>query len=285
MKNTLLLFLLLLPHFAIAGTNKQKLFEIPRTQVVPIQDTVSGRQYELYMKLPDAYAENKDKKYPVIYFTDAVWHIELLSATTEFLMEDAILVGISWQKDIDANLKKEVGAHVSRYRDYTVIQSNNAERQAKYQFGQATKHLEFIRKDVIQYVENNYRTDPSNRTYFGYSAGGLFGAFALLSQPGTFKNYMLGSPSVDVELEFFSELASNPALKNKDLDANVFITYGTLEEDLGKHIEEFISLLKGRKDASLSLKHVLIEGTHQTAFPSTGVRAVTWLADITKNKE
>src|SRR5690606_5903539 len=114
-------------------------------------------------------------------------------ASTSYLMEDVILVGISWQTDIHENIKKELGAHASRFRDYTISKSSNAEIQAKYKLGQASNHLAFIRNDVIKYIESNYRTDPENRSYFGYSAGGLFGAYILLTQPDTFRNYILGS--------------------------------------------------------------------------------------------
>jgi len=136
--------------------------ELPRIQVIPIKDTQTGRQYELYIKLPDGYTEDNDIQYPVLYCTDAMWHIEILSGSAEYLIENTILVGISWQKDINENLIKEQGAHVSRFRDYSIRKSSDAENQAKYQFGQASNHLTFIRNDVIKYVENNYQTDPAD---------------------------------------------------------------------------------------------------------------------------
>jgi len=284
MKKILVLVCLSLLPFLSAEASKTSDFTLSRIQVVPIKDTQSDRQYELYIKLPEGYAKNKDKTYPVIYFTDALWHIELLSASTEFLMEDAILVGISWQKDIKEDLKKDVGAHVSRFRDYSISKSSNPEQQAKYQLGQASNHLDFIRNNVIKTIEKNYRADPDRRTYFGYSAGGLFGAYILMAQPDTFKNYILGSPSLWRGIPLLSELGSNAALKGKGLNANVFISYGTLEKELGEHIKEFITLLKTRNDESLSLKHVVIEGSHQTAFPMTGVRSVTWLSNLTREK-
>ena len=133
-----------------AQANETSDLTLPKIQVLPIKDTQADRQYELYIKLPEGYSENKDKIYPVIYFTDALWHIELLSGATEFLMGDAILVGISWQKDINEALMKEKGQHVSRNRDYSISKSTNPEVQAKYQLGQASNHLTFIRNDVIK---------------------------------------------------------------------------------------------------------------------------------------
>lgn len=256
--------------------------ELPQINVFPIKDSKTGRQYELYIKLPLGYAENKDVKYPVIYFTDALWHIEILSGSVEYIMEKTILVGVSWQKDIDENTIKEVGVHASRFRDYSIQKSNNPERQAKYEFGQAHNHLSFIRNDVIKYVENNYRTAPDNRTYFSYSLGGVLGAYILLAHHRTFKNYILGSPSLKGDIPYLSDMESNMVPKNKSLDANVFISYGTLEKDLGMHIDKFVALLKARNDKHLILKRVVIEGSHQTAFPMTAVRSMYWLSEITK---
>ena len=244
-KNLALVVMFFLPFLTIEASEARDL-TLPRIQVVPIKDTQADRQYELYVKLPEGYTKNKDKHYPVIYFTDADTHIELLSGT-EFLMEEVILVGISHQKD----LNKASGVHDSRARDYSISKSSNPERQAKYQFGQASTHLTFIRNDVITFIESNYRTDPSNRTYFGFSLGGLFGTYALMTHPDTFKNYILGSPSLwrDIPLLFSLE---NAALKSKEQEINLFITYGELEQELAVHIEDFIAKLKNKNYQSLS---------------------------------
>jgi len=166
LKRVMAIFIFLLPLSAVEAS-QTKLYEMPRTQVLPIKNTETGGQYELYIKLPEDYAENDDIKYPVIYFTDAEWHIDLLSGATEYLMSKAILVGISWQKNMNEDLLEDVGAHLSRFRDYSIVKSNKPERQTKYQYGQASSHLKFIRNDVIKTVEKTYRIDPKSRTYFG----------------------------------------------------------------------------------------------------------------------
>lgn len=256
-----------------------KRFEIPRTQVIPIRDTQSNRQYELYIKLPEGYSENKGFKYPVVYFTDAIWQFEILSGSIEYLVKNAILVGISWEKDI-----KDAEAHTSRFRDYSMTKSSNPELQAKYQFGQASNHLAFIRNDVITYVENNYRTDPDNRTYFGYSMGGKFGAYILFVQPETFKNYILGSPSTLLDKSYIYEHESITALNRKDLNANVFVSIGALEKEamIGQ-AKGLISMLKSKNYTNLSSKLVVIESAdHGRAFPMMAVRSMNWLAGLTK---
>ena len=279
-KSLILVVMSLLPFLTIEASETRDL-TLPKIQVVPIKDTQADRQYELYIKLPEGYTKNKDKNYPVIYFTDADTHIELLSGT-EFLMEEVILVGISHQKDINTDL----GEHDSRARDYSISKSSNPERQAKYQFGQASNHLTFIRNNVIKFIESNYRTDPDNRTYFGFSLGGLFGTYILMAQPDTFKNYILGSPSLwrDIPLLFSLE---NSALNSKALEINLFISYGELEKKLAVQVDKFITLLKNKKyEALSSIKQVVIKSSgHSDSFPMVGVRSVKWLSNLAKEEE
>jgi predicted alpha/beta superfamily hydrolase len=284
-RNILVLaYLFFLPFLFVEASETSNL-TLPKIKVVPIKDTQADRQYELYIKLPEDYEKNKDQSYSVIYYTDAMWHVELLSSATEYLMENAILVGISWQKDIKESLEKEKGEHVSRFRDYSINPSSNPETQDKYQLGQASNHLAFIRNDVIKFIENKYRAIPDNRTYFGYSLGGLLGAYILMASPDTFKNYILGSPALSGDIGKLSKLDSKTMLEGEVLNANVFISYGSLEKKLGEHTEKFITLLRNKNDMNVALKNVVIEGSHQTAFPLTGVRSITWLSSLTRERE
>ena len=265
----------------MSKASAQTHYQMPQTDLVPIKNTAVDRQYELIIKLPENYEKDTDKRYPVIYFTDAVWHIEMLSAANAYMFEDSILVGISWQQDVSQELLERYGAHVSRYRDYSMIESTNEEHQRRINLGQADVHLTFIRDEVISYVEANYRTRPDERTYFGYSMGGEFGAYILMSKPDSFKNYILGSPSFSARE--ITELTSIAKTSPQKLNANVFISFGVEEDRLGKFILEFVSLLKGREDQSLLLRTAVIEGDHSGAFPGTAVQSFQWLTDVIKN--
>lgn len=268
-----------LSNSAVQAGEMKKLI-LPKIQVVPIKDAQSDKQYELLIKLPENYTKDKNKRFPVIYFTDAAWHIELLSGSTEFMMEDVILVGISWQKDITKDLKQEYGNHFSRFGDYSFKKTTNP-RHPKIKFGQAPNHLAFIRNDIFKYVENNYRTQPDNRTYFGFSAGGLFGTYALMAKPDSFKNYILGSPSVWRNAPELFALESNQ-LNSTESAINVFISYGELEKESGPHVEEFVSKLKSKKYKGLSsITHTVIEASgHSDSFPQMGVQSVKWLKSL-----
>ena len=234
----------------------QKAYEMPRTQVIQISNSETDTLNTLYIKLPEGYEENTDLEYPVIYFTHPELHIEILSAASEYQIEDVILVGLTWQKGMN--------------------------------YGNLDSYVNFIRNDVFKMVESNYRADADRRTYFGYSSGALVGAYILSKHPNTFENFILGSPALGVDHEVIQkiyELESTTAEERKKLNANVFISYGTLEGEDIPHFEKFITMLKSINDESLTLQHVVVEGNHQTALPMTTVRSVTWLASLLKEGE
>ncbi|WP_081216405.1 alpha/beta hydrolase [Pseudoalteromonas luteoviolacea] len=275
MKNYLILLLAFIPFFSIQATEFEP-YTMPNTQVVPIKNHHQHGQYELLIKLPDEYDKDPKRRFPVIYYTDAVWHIDFLTSATRFLMEDAILVGISWQKDIDKATKAEAVEYASRFRDYTAVSSKDKVRQSKYQFGQAKLHLAFIRDEVIPTVEKLYRTLPQQRTYFGYSLGGQFGVYALAAQPDTFNHYILGSPALGGSVDYLSELLS----KQKQLKANVFISYGDQEARLKTHVDALLSKLNAHKQSHLSLTHEVMEGDHAQAVAMTVARGISWLSNL-----
>jgi len=274
-KQNLIIFFMFLFSFTTVSASEHKPLRMPKIQVIPLHDTHSDREYELYIQLPRSYSKTNDVKYPVVYITDAKALFRMVSASTGQLMRNVILVGISYEIGL--------GRHESRGRDYTPVEIKDWTWSE--QTGKASNHLTFIRNDVIKYVENNYRADPDKRTYFAYSLSGLFGAYALLAQPDTFKNYILGSPSINFVEKYMFQLESNTAQKRKDLNANVFLSVGALEEDYMGPVEKFASKLKSRNYPNLSLKHVVINSAdHSEAFPMAAVLGINWLADLNKEE-
>lgn len=272
-KITAFVCLLLLP-FGSALASEPKPYEMPRTQVVPIQDSKADRQYELYVKLPEGYSENTDVEYPVIYTTDAIWHMDMLSGATEYLMPNVILVGISWQKDLEGEV-----AHASRFRDYSLVKVAGSKNPR----GEAGNHLSFIRDDVIKYIENNYRAEPGERTYFGYSLGAVFGAYALLAEPDTFKYYILGSPALlQRSAKYIDELEAKMVPRQQVFNANVFVSIGELEKSEMGVTKGLVSVLQRRSQTGLTLAglEIIENSNHGTAFPETVIRSIKWLSQL-----
>ncbi|NVJ97309.1 MAG: alpha/beta hydrolase [Alphaproteobacteria bacterium] len=281
-KFVILLVSIFLPLMDAQGSD-HKSYEILRTEVVPITDSQTGRMYDLYIRLPEDYGKDAAEKHPVIYATDGDWHMPLLSGAAEFMLPNAIVVVMSWQKDSAKDFEGDERPFLSRFRDYTVLPWPNPDVQAKFKAGQAANHLAFIRDDVIKYVETTYQTDPAERIYFGFSLGGEFGSYILFEKPDTFKHYVLGSPAFDSEsFKFIQDLAAKRAEDGTSLNANVYVSVGENETDAIPFIESFMSLLQHHKTAGLNPKELEIveRSGHSEAFPATAVRSFKWLSDL-----
>lgn len=253
-------------------TSQAESFEIPEIQVAALEDSATQRQYELYIKLPENYDPDGDKRHPVIYIADALWHIEIISGSIEYLIEDAILVGVSWQK--------EISAQQSRMRDY--MPNEYTGPNWDHTTGLAKEHLAFFQRDVFRHVESKYRADPARRSFFGYSASGTFGGYILLTQPNTFKNYIIGSPATLFAGHFLHEYEPIAKSIPESLDANIFVSVGSDEEqDSIEHAISLVRFLKSRKTDHSGVEFRIIESAdHGKAFPMAAVTSLYWLADL-----
>ena len=110
-------FILILISFTqVVEAQNISSFEIPRSSVIDIKDSISDRVYPIFIKLPASYKRNNTKSYPVIYLTDAWYSFQIVSGATRFpmnsgKMQEAIIVGISYSKGSKGSS--------SRVRDYT----------------------------------------------------------------------------------------------------------------------------------------------------------------------
>lgn len=66
------------------------------------------------------------------------------------------------------------------------------------QIAGSTSCLEFLREELIPFIEANYRADrdPSPRALTGSSFGGLFTLIALFTEPAPCGGYVAASPAV-----------------------------------------------------------------------------------------
>ena len=249
-------------------------FEIPRSKTVELTEPSTKRIYPLFIKLPRSYESNKDKKYPVIYLMDAWYSFQIASGATRFpmnsgVMEEAIIVGVSYSKD-------SKGAS-SRIRDYTPSKATSW----KLQTGNADGHAKFIRETVFPYIEANYRTKPSERTFVGNSLGGLFGAYILFKHPDMFGSYILGSPSV----WFDKNHILDSRITKSDLPIKVYLSVGSLEqpefgerEDMITGAKNLAEKISAQSSENTILKFRVIDGArHATAFPTTLIQGLDWI--------
>jgi uncharacterized protein len=95
----------------------------------------------------------------------------------------------------------------------------------------AQEFLQFIRDELIPFVDSRYPTLPAENNYFGFASGGAFGLYTLFTRPDTFKRYILGSPTTSIRGQHFAtELVDAFIRSGKSVDARVFLSVGELEE-------------------------------------------------------
>lgn len=253
---------------------------IPRTQQFILKD--ADRDYQVMVKLPKDYQHNSAHHYPVIYMTDGMYSMQVVSGATRFpmnsnVMHQAILVAIGYQKDSKDS--------TSRIRDYTP----SHDPSWKLNTGEAKRHLRFIRDSVMPFVEHFYRIDAQQNTFMGNSLGGLFGAYVLLEQPTLFTNYVLGSPSLwfdnkQLLQRFIQDFSQIPAIS-----AKIFVGIGELERppytqdshQMVADAQAFYQILHSHPSAKagkLTPKLLVIpEADHSMAFPTTAIHGLSWL--------
>jgi predicted alpha/beta superfamily hydrolase len=151
------------------------------------------------------------------------------------------------------------------------------------QTGGAGRFLQTLRDEIIPLVESDYRALPTDRGLAGYSFGGLFALYALFQSGGLFSKFLAGSPSMWASL--FEDEEEYAAL-NTDLPAKLFLTAGSLEQDLLQPIQHMVDRLRKRAYPNLDVRNYVFEGEgHVSATAAAISRALNLLyyADHSNN--
>jgi predicted alpha/beta superfamily hydrolase len=281
----LLMFLSTFSAISIAQTSRP--FVLDHTQVLDFHSQSNGKDYEIYIRLPDGYGTQPNKKYPLVLLTDGYYAFPLVSAINWRMTErhdeyqQAILVGISYSKGDDINL--------SRTRDYTPSFSPNekfnSSKLAQAQSGKADAFIGFIGNEVLPSLLKTYAIDPNKKIYAGHSYGGLLGTYILLTQPSLFDIYLIGSPSLWYDTRVMFKLEESYAKTHKDLRAKVFMATGAEENDaehsMVQNMFAFEKALKERNypHLEISAKSLPEEG-HLSGYPAFITQGLRWALPI-----
>ena len=198
-----------------------------------------NRQIQVY--LPNDYTTS-NKKYPVIYLLDGqrffLYGASLLQTFSEFnLTPDFIVVGI------------------------TNVQ---AKRMRTFSAG-AKGFAEYLEKEVVSYIDTNYRTS-NKRLLFGWAYGGGFGLETLMSKPKLFDGYVLSSPyPVSAKMNRFKEFVT----KNNFLDTFVYFVSDAKEFGVKEGTEELNTFLSNNQ-TNLRWKFKVLSGEEHlsTVYPA-----------------
>lgn len=265
---------------------------LERTEVRTLHSDIVGGDYELSISLPHSYSTT-DTTYPVIYLLDPYNVFSMVKNLTDVftgnytIIPEVIIVGIGYG---GTGKVARLNWVLGRVRDYSPVR--NIETEQRYQkriaaaglsnvdvvTGGAPLFLDFIRDELFPFVETNYRIDTNKRMLSGYSAGGLFGLFTLFHDPGLFQKYFIGSPSTMYNDGITYEYEENYANAHSDLEAQVFMSAGSLETPLAKNMEKMTEMLLSRDYPSLVLETAIFKNeNHVTCYPAALSRGLVEL--------
>lgn len=263
-------------------------YEIADSEVWDVPDPVSRRGYQVFVALPPSYPKEPQRRYPVLYVTDADYAFPILRQISRRLngegpkVEEFILVGLSYAKGEDGM--------VSRRRDYTPTPNGPSTAPSGAIHGQGQAYQTYLRDQVKPFVAARYRIDPARALFLGHSYGSLLGAQILFTEPGLFSGYILGSPSLWYDKRHALGLEASYAARNRDLPAKVFLYVGEYEAlrkgdrrysqsvDMVADNKALEKALKDRKYPNLSLKSVVLnDEDHLSVAPRGFTQGLKYL--------
>jgi len=234
LNSTLLILFTLLSNI----TNGQNTIKISKTpfsigESIKIRSEILDENRVLNIYLPNGYAQDSITKYPVIYLLDGsinedFIHIAGLVQFGSFswinMLPESIVVGIS---------------NIDRKRDFTFPTNNKRDKKDFPTTGSSKKFISFLEKELIPFVNTNYKTNTI-KTLIGQSLGGLLATEILFKTPNLFDNYIIISPSLWWDDESLLKYTLLENQKNK----SIYIGVGKEGEIMERTAKELYEKLK-----------------------------------------
>lgn len=260
-----------------------KPYTVPGTEVRELHSRHTGADYQLFISLPLDYDES-NKSYPVVYMLDADYSFALTRNVVQHFVEredlpPMILVAIAYP---GAATNRET-YKMNRTRDYTPVYAPDGGYGAEYQkvSGNAKKFRAFIARELMPYIERNFRANPSDRALIGHSYGGLFGTYVLLTQPSLFQRYIIVSPSLWYSNRVAFSMENDADEAGVRAAARVFFSVGELENPMmANDLRDLVAKLKSRGNPNLKMTLRIFEGErHNSVFPGAVTRGLLTVFD------
>jgi predicted alpha/beta superfamily hydrolase len=257
----------------------------PVADVHRLESKHVGASFDVRVLLPPTIP-GENRRFPVVYMTDAsggavvsdtMLRLLMLSDTPRF-----ITVGIGYP-----GAPSYFQTMVVRQRDLTPVSDPGERTDAPFggtlapaiRSGRAAQFLDFIRDELMPFIDARYPTIPSERVYAGHSLGGLFGCYTMFTRPDTFNRYIIGSPSLNWGGDSTFNLERDYATSHRDLQARVFLGVGALEDSADnpmlRNVRRLESLLRERSYPGLTLTtQVFQDETHLSVWSTNLLRGL-----------
>jgi predicted alpha/beta superfamily hydrolase len=260
MKSILLTFLL--PAAALPATlpaaepaPKYPPHVITNSELRVLPPSAHGRNYQLHVRLPGSYGTDAQKRYPVLYVTDAYWDFPTIVTSYDNLVYDKvvpefIVVGLGY-----AGENLDYGT--LRNWELSPVKTG----MLAFGTGHADKFLDSLEKEIIPFIEREYRADSSCRVLAGSSLGGLFALYTMYTKPELFQGYIAASPAVVSGNDWLLGYEEAFAKSGRPLKARLYVT-GAENEWAGflAGIKRYQQRLTERKYPGFVYENRIIDG-------------------------
>lgn len=239
------------------GTLTNKIKENESTVIyageqVEIFSKVLDEQRSLLIKLPRDYHIDENKHYPVLYTLDGETHFAHVSGTVDWLSLQAFRI---------PEMIVVAVVNTNRGRDMS----------ATYNGGGANDFLAFLDKELLPFIDKNYRTQPF-RLLAAHSMAGHFALNAYRQNAQLFNAYITMSPFFrqDRKEIQLTDLLAEQLNKQQQQHRFIYASIGD-EERLMSQYEKFVKALENSKDTSLRWHSLVSLSDSHMSIPSNTI--------------
>lgn len=213
-----------------------------------INSSILDEERTCLISLPDSYNDSSEveKKYPIMILLDGYTHFKTATGIVHFmssnrnrnhLMPETIIIAIE---------------NIDRERDFTVTKIKTKRPNT---MGGGRKFLDFIEKELIPYIDKNYKTEPF-RTLVGHSLGGLLTLNSYMDKNSIFNTYISIDPSIWWDEEMMKnkvDSISSISLHKKLYIATANQGEANYERNKKRH-DSLFALMKKKSDGHLNVE-------------------------------
>lgn len=245
-----------------------------------IHSKIVGQDYLVKVRLPERYYEYLDETYPVLYLLDGDHAFGMGADIVQYLIygghiPDLIIVSPAYGSK---NGPSEGGSNM-RARDLLAFEVPWLD-YTSHPRPEGETFRQFLEQEFIPFAESEYRIDSTDRTLWGYSAGSMFGLYALFANPSQYQRYIM----VDGFDEELLPFETRYAKQHNDLAAKLYLSYCT--ENHSPSAPRFAEALASRQYKNLTCKVELLSEIGHFAVAAEGLtKGLVWAFEDEKKKD
>jgi predicted alpha/beta superfamily hydrolase len=207
----------------------------------------------IIISLPNGYKES-EAQYPVLYLLDGLGNIKHQVGTVELLTESGIIPPMIIVAIESLDRGKDLTPSKGGKDSYAGTGTDAP------QSGEAPKFLQFLERELVPFIDSNFRTHPY-RLLEGHSLGGLFCTYALMNKPDLFNAFIIQAPALWWNKEEMTAQAKE-FFKSKDsFDISVYFGAGGDEGwGMRQELARYVDVIKQNTPKDFHYKHEVPAG-------------------------